>query len=169
MQADSIRIGNLRAFSDRQTVMIEFDERERLRVRCIQHFALPMSERLLLQTKCSYRRDGGRVENMRLILLTNYVILDPAFYGPNLDAAAVCFAAYQVPVEHTTPSALTPEPLHRRSAGASEWGCAPWRRVPLAFRTSSPERGGWWVGGAACVGARIRVYVWVRPPVCLCV
>mmetsp|Transcript_55748 Transcript_55748/g.116628 ORF Transcript_55748/g.116628 Transcript_55748/m.116628 type:complete len:760 (-) Transcript_55748:1370-3649(-) len=103
VQAEVIRVGSLRAFSDRQTVMVEMDEGERLRVDCVKRFSLPMNERLLLKAKCHYNSTSGSivrgnsVVKMRLILLANYIVFDPAFYGPKLSATAACYQCSQVP------------------------------------------------------------------------
>mmetsp|Transcript_29313 Transcript_29313/g.77001 ORF Transcript_29313/g.77001 Transcript_29313/m.77001 type:complete len:1413 (+) Transcript_29313:40-4278(+) len=193
VQAEAIRIGSLRAFSDRQTVMIEVDEGERVRAECIRRFALPMNERLILKAKCHYvrgnvvtgedlamgsasrvtssmssvtnaamssgggghknsfsianaataatqkteawgrrgsimnlglfRRDSHEQKepqvgpngvpvgavNMRLILLANYLVIDPAFYGPTVSTSSVCFPVGQL-ASVTPPDARSIEP-----------------------------------------------------------
>ena len=108
-----------------QSVMLEANEGELLRSECIKRFALPINERIQLQvhdqwmcfpvsresvkwfaqTKCQYRvvtssgdltsrSDAG--DNMRLILLSKFLVLDPAFYGPLLSMKAVCYPCCQV-------------------------------------------------------------------------
>ena len=97
IQADVIRIGGLRAFSDRQTVMIAIDEDENLRKSCIRQFALPMNERLLLKARCFYNKgQGGKGTKMRLILLGNYIVLDPGFFGPSISTNADLIPCNQV-------------------------------------------------------------------------
>ena len=96
IQADVIRIGGLRAFSDRQTVMIDVDEDENLRKSCIRQFSLPMNERLLLKARCFHKANGSSGSKMRIVLLANYVIFDPAFYGPSISANGEIFPCQQV-------------------------------------------------------------------------
>ncbi len=57
---------------------------------------------MILKAKCHYSSTsgsivrGGSVVKMRLILLANYIVFDPAFYGPKLSAAAACYQCSQV-------------------------------------------------------------------------
>ena len=66
---------------------------------CLEQFSLPLNERLILKVKCSCQlaaaSGSGRPSNMRLILLTNFVVFDPAFYGPCVAPRAKCFPCYK--------------------------------------------------------------------------
>ena len=96
IQAEVIRIGGLRAFSDRQTVMIEVDEDENIRKSCIRQFSLPINERLLLKARCFQQENGGKGQKIRLVMLANHVVFDPAFFGPTISANAQLFPCHQV-------------------------------------------------------------------------
>ena len=96
IQAEVIRIGGLRALSDRQTVMIEVDEDENLRKSCIRQFSLPMNERLLLKARCFHKSQATKGNKTRLVVLANYIIFDPAFFGPAISTNAELFPCHQV-------------------------------------------------------------------------
>jgi hypothetical protein len=76
--------------------MIDVDEGQRVRRHCLERFSLPVNERLILKVKCAIRpAGGGRLSNMRLVILTNFVVFDPAFYGPTVGPKATCYSCYQ--------------------------------------------------------------------------
>jgi len=83
VREESIRIGSLKAFNDRQTVLADEDESEKLRKGCIKGFGLPMNEKLITRLKCHCRYPGERTSRrVRLLVLDNYLIFDPEFFGP---------------------------------------------------------------------------------------
>ena len=113
IRIESIRIGNLKACNDRQTVMAEQDESEKLRAACIKEFGLPMNEKLVTRLKCSCR--SGKVETvrrMRLLVLLNYLVLDPEFYGPTISPRSELWSVRQVSLFLVLVSKLFLHPHH---------------------------------------------------------
>eukprot|EP00960_Hanusia_phi_P041507 755029-Hanusia_phi.AAC.2 len=107
IRIESIRIGNLKAFNDRQTVLAEQDESEKLRSACIKQFGLPMNEKLITRLKCSYqstREESPR--RMRLIVLLNYLVIDPEFFGPTISPRSELWSVRQVRSELLLPRKL---------------------------------------------------------------
>lgn len=85
IRLESIRVGSLKAFNDRQTVLADSDESEKLRHGCISMFGLPMNEKLLSRAKCScIFPDKATPVRLRVLLMVHYIILDPAFFGPDI-------------------------------------------------------------------------------------
>lgn len=95
---ETIRIGALEAFNDRQSVLADQDEIELLRTSAIRTFNLPMNEKLLTSAKCHFRRLPNKNispkrlsaardfkdRKMRLIILSANILFDPEFYGPQV-------------------------------------------------------------------------------------
>lgn len=75
-----------KAFNDRQTVLGNQDETERLRVACIKQFSFPMSEKIKVIIKCSVRSLEYERAHSRLIILTNFLVLDPEYFGPEISS-----------------------------------------------------------------------------------
>jgi len=83
-RVEAIRISECKAFNDRQTVLKDQDETEHIRVSCIKTFSMSMTEKVLLIIKCSVKSAAITRRNCRLIVLSNYLVLDPEYYGPEI-------------------------------------------------------------------------------------
>lgn len=84
IQIETIRIGNLESFNDRQSILADQDHVEKLRNSAISQFLLPMNEKLLMSAKCHLKRHNVNNQKMRIIILTNDILFDPEFYGPEV-------------------------------------------------------------------------------------
>ena len=86
IRIEAIRLGSLKALNDRQTVLAQSDESEKLRSGCISMFGLPMNEKLIARSKCACTspETPDNTKRMRMIILVNYIILDPEFFGPDI-------------------------------------------------------------------------------------
>jgi PTEN phosphatase family protein len=94
VRMEAIRLGSLKAWNDRQTVLAHSDEPEKVRSSCISMFGLPMNEQLIGRAKCTcVFPDSRKPVRVRLLLMVNYIILDPAFFGPEI---AGCLALQTV-------------------------------------------------------------------------
>jgi len=86
-RTECIRISRLKALSDTDSLMLLYDEREQLRLASIRIFGLPVSEKMVLLCKCFLTNDemktGGQ-QRMRMIIVTNYVVMDTAVFGPSI-------------------------------------------------------------------------------------
>mmetsp|Transcript_40297 Transcript_40297/g.62905 ORF Transcript_40297/g.62905 Transcript_40297/m.62905 type:complete len:481 (+) Transcript_40297:2-1444(+) len=83
VRTEATRIGSLRSFNDRQSVLLDFDENQILRKIALKQFKFPMNEKLLKKMKCAIFT-GNNFRRLRLLFFENYVILDPNFYGPEI-------------------------------------------------------------------------------------
>ena len=84
IQIETIRIGDLESFNDRQSILADQDHIENLRNSAISQFLLPMNEKLLKSAKCHLKRRELKNQKMRIIILTNDILFDPEFYGPEV-------------------------------------------------------------------------------------
>lgn len=84
IQIETIRIGDLESFNDRQSILADQDHVEKLRNSAISQFLLPMNEKLLMSAKCHLKRHNVNNQKMRIIILTNDILFDPEFYGPEV-------------------------------------------------------------------------------------
>jgi hypothetical protein len=115
IQMETIRIGNLKGLNDVQSALGDQDRVEMLLTSAIECFKLPMNQKLLTSAKCHCKRlpdrsyfhnPDGRSTNlpmeefqdrkMRLIILSNDLILDPAFYGPEVSPKSRIFQIRQL-------------------------------------------------------------------------
>jgi len=96
VRMEAIRIGSLKQFNDRQTVLAEQDETERLRVACISTFGLPMNEKMTVRLKCSWKVGMSKPRRVRLMVFLNYLILDPEFFGPEIGVRSELIALRQL-------------------------------------------------------------------------
>ena len=89
---DMIRHAGLKAFNDRQSVMYLDDELEKLRTHLISNFGIPVNEKILLASKCMcIQKDAsGKINKikLRIILMSNSIILDTEIFGPYVSTAA---------------------------------------------------------------------------------
>ena len=84
IQIETIRIGDLESFNDRQSILADQDHIENLRNSAISQFLLPMNEKLLKSAKCHLKSRELKNQKMRIIILTNDILFDPEFYGPEV-------------------------------------------------------------------------------------
>lgn len=133
IQMETIRIGNLKNLNDEQSILADQDRVEMLRTSVINTFGLPMNEKLLTSAKCHFKRlpirshsqspwEGGsklpmhefRNRRMRLIILSNSLVIDPAFYGPEVSAKSSIFQVRQLHSvsPHELRSSIHKQPSH---------------------------------------------------------
>ena len=79
-------------------------------------FGLPMNEKLLTRLKCSCVYPGNSKPNrLRLLILVNYIILDPEFFGPDISAKSEIWSLRQLcsvsPGDHDASTSLQALPL----------------------------------------------------------
>ncbi len=91
-QTESLRISGLKALTDTDSLLQICDENEVLRLDCIKIFELASSEQVVLSCKCRLTTDDIRIfgksyQRMRLILMSNYLVMDAAIFGPKIGAA----------------------------------------------------------------------------------
>ena len=104
--SESMRLSMLKSFNDRQSVLQMDDELEKLKVHAISVFDLPVNEKLLFTSKATYRcKDGAETESstgrrntkkIRLIVMSNYLILDPEIFGPTISTHAEVLLCHQL-------------------------------------------------------------------------
>ena len=83
-RTECIRLSRLRALTDTDALMEIYDEREQLRLASIKIFGLPGSEKMVLSSKCflTTEEEGDVHMRRRLIVLTNFLVMDTAIFGP---------------------------------------------------------------------------------------
>jgi len=97
IRIDAVRLGRLKALNDRQTVLADSDESEKLRSGCLSMFGLPMNEKLLTRAKCScVYPEKDKAVRLRMIIMVNYIILDPDFFGPDISSASEIWSLRQL-------------------------------------------------------------------------
>ena len=91
-RTECVRISRLKALSDTDSLLLLYDEGEPLRLDCIMMFRLPASEKLVLTSKCYLHSDDLKMfrrKRMRIVILTDHVVLDFAVFGPRLSRRAI--------------------------------------------------------------------------------
>ena len=81
-QVEAIRISSLRALNDAESLLAGEDSWERLRENCVKAARIPVHEKLSRVFRCKASMNGTLFPRVRVLILQNYVVLDPAFYGP---------------------------------------------------------------------------------------
>ena len=91
-----IRITRLVAMTDTDAVFLQHDIREQLLNDCVTAFQLPVTETLVLSCQCRlltcfYGGSSTSTQDprMRLIVLSNFIIFDPAVYGNRVERKAM--------------------------------------------------------------------------------
>ena len=88
-RTECIRISRLKALSDTDSLMLVYDEREQLRLACIKKFVLPVTEKLVTAFKCFLTIEGThKHQRMRVIVLSNFLVLDMAIFGPSIHGSS---------------------------------------------------------------------------------
>jgi hypothetical protein len=75
-----------------------YDEGEQLRQDCVKKFNLPVSEKMVLTSKCFVESVDMRIgrTRVRLILLTDTLVLDKDIFGPQVNQKSFIFRLDQV-------------------------------------------------------------------------
>ena len=134
----------LKAYNDRQSVLHLEDELERLKVHAIAAFDLPVNEKILFTSKATYRcvssgehdeedldqsgtRAGcqaglARIRKIRVIVMSNHLILDPEIFGPTISASAEVILCNQLHSVTVCVSLYRPIGLcHARTSMSDPW------------------------------------------------
>jgi len=87
-RTECIRISRLKALTDTDALMMIYDEREQLRQHSTKIFGLPESEKMVLASKCflSTEEESEQHLRRRLIILTNFLVMDTAIFGPTISS-----------------------------------------------------------------------------------
>ena len=110
-RTESIRISRLKALTDQASLMLLYDESEKLRLDCIRKFSLPSNEQMNLHAKCFLSSDeeiicrkypsiasrkgvGGK--RLRVIVLSDHVVFDPEIFGPSISSRSFTFRLDQL-------------------------------------------------------------------------
>lgn len=89
-QTECIRLSLLKALTDTDALMLLSGGSEQLRLDIVRALNLPVSEKIILTCKCYLTTEdmemfGDHRKHMRLVLMSNYLIMDSAIYGPQMD------------------------------------------------------------------------------------
>jgi hypothetical protein len=110
-RTESIRISRLKALTDQASLMLLYDESEKLRLDCIKKFSLPSNEQMNLHAKCFLSSDeeiirrkypsiasrkgmGGK--RLRVIVLSDHIVFDPEIFGPSISSRSFTFRLDQL-------------------------------------------------------------------------
>ena len=97
-RTECIRISRLKALSDTDSLMLVYDEREQLRLACIKKFVLPVTEKFVTAFKCFLTIEGThKHQRMRVIVLSNFLVLDMAIFGPSIHGSSTMLQAHLSP------------------------------------------------------------------------
>ena len=88
-QVEAIRISSLRALNDAESLLAGEDSWESLRQNCVKAARIPVHEKLSRAFRCKASMGGTSYPRVRVLVLQNYVVLDPAFYGPVVSKKAL--------------------------------------------------------------------------------
>lgn len=82
LQVEAIRISSLRALNDQESLLASENSWETLRENCVKVARIPVHEKLSRVFRCKAKMGGTTFPRVRVLILQNYLVLDPAIYGP---------------------------------------------------------------------------------------
>ena len=117
-RTEGIRMSRLKALTDRDSLLLLYDEGEQLRLDCIKKFLLPTSEQMVLHSKCFlasedeviyriarkivssqgriFSRKGADSKRLRIIVLSDHLVFDLSIFGPSISKASILFRLDQL-------------------------------------------------------------------------
>ena len=89
-QVEAIRISSLRAMNDTESLLSEKDLDENLRVSCVHVCKIPIHEKIVHVFRCNMTISSKKKMPLaRVLILNNYVVFDPEYYGPRVSKACI--------------------------------------------------------------------------------
>ena len=105
LQVEAIRISSLRALNDRESLLASEDDWEMLRAACVKVAKIPVHEKLRRVFRCRMSTSGASSPRcwmstsslrIRVLVLQNYLVLDPAYYGPIVSKKATLIRLFHM-------------------------------------------------------------------------
>jgi len=95
-QVEAIRISSLRALNDRESLLASEDNWEMLRAACTKVAKNPDHEKLRRVFRCRVSSRGASSPRIRVLVLQNYLVMDPAYYGPIVSKKATLIRLFHM-------------------------------------------------------------------------
>jgi hypothetical protein len=95
-QVEAIRISSLRALNDRESLLASEDNWEMLRAACTKVAKIPVHEKLRRVFRCRVSTSGASSPRIRVLVLQNYLVMDPAYYGPTVSKKATLIRLFHM-------------------------------------------------------------------------
>ena len=95
-QVEAIRISSLRALNDSESLLASEDNWEMLREACVEVAKIPVHEKLCRVFRCRVSTSGASSPRIRILVLQNYLVLDPAYYGPIVSKKATLIRLFHM-------------------------------------------------------------------------
>ena len=94
LKVEAIRISSLRALNDSESLLASEDNWEMLREACVEVAKIPVHEKLCRVFRCRVSTSGA--PRIRVLVLQNYLVLDPAYYGPIVSKKATLIRLFHM-------------------------------------------------------------------------